>query len=71
MNLTVSFYIFNIEVIEIFGADDNVVMEGYYQGINKATVKSSNANAIFFRKRVKMVQLILTYRPYLFQCSDL
>jgi ketosteroid isomerase-like protein len=28
---------FNIEVNEIFGADDKVVMEGYYCGTNKAT----------------------------------
>lgn len=45
MNLPVSFEGFNISVNEIFGADDKVVMEGYYQGTNKATGNSFKANA--------------------------
>ena len=45
MNLPVYFNGFNIAVNDIFGADDSVVMEGYYQGINKATGKSFKANA--------------------------
>jgi hypothetical protein len=36
---------FNIEVAEIFGADDKVVMKGYYQGTNKATGNAFKANA--------------------------
>jgi hypothetical protein len=36
---------FNIEVNEIFGADDKVVMEGYYCGTNKATGNTFKANA--------------------------
>ena len=36
---------FNIEVNEIFGADDKVVMQGYYCGKNKATGNSFKANA--------------------------
>ena len=45
MNLQVYFDGFNIAVNEIFGADDRVVMEGYYQGTNKATCNSFKANA--------------------------
>ena len=45
MNLPVSFDGFNISVNEIFGADDKVVMVGYYQGTNKATGNSFKANA--------------------------
>jgi ketosteroid isomerase-like protein len=36
---------FNIEVNEIFGADDKVVMEGFYCGTNRATGISFKANA--------------------------
>jgi uncharacterized protein len=36
---------FNIAVNEIFGADDKVVMVGYYQGTNKATGNPFKANA--------------------------
>ncbi|MCX6246666.1 MAG: nuclear transport factor 2 family protein [Bacteroidetes bacterium] len=45
MNLPVYFDGFNIAVKEIIGADDKVVMEGYYQGINKATGNPFKANA--------------------------
>ncbi len=45
MNLPVFFDGFNIEVNEIFGADDKVVMVGYYRGINKATGNPFKANA--------------------------
>jgi ketosteroid isomerase-like protein len=45
MNLPVYFDGFNIAVNEVFGADDKVVMAGYYQGTNKATGKPFKANA--------------------------
>ncbi len=45
MNLPVYFDGFNIAVNEIFGAEDNVVMVGYYQGMNIATGNSFKANA--------------------------
>jgi uncharacterized protein len=45
MNLPVYFDGFNIAVNEVFGAGDRVVMEGYYQGTNKATGNSFKANA--------------------------
>jgi len=45
MNLPVYFDGFNIEVEQIFGADDKVVMVGYYLGTNKATGKPFKANA--------------------------
>ena len=45
MNLPVFFDGFNIAVNEIFGAEDKVVMAGYYQGTNKATGKPFKANA--------------------------
>ena len=45
MNLPVFFDGFNIAVTEIFGADDKVVMVGYYEGTNKATGKPFKANA--------------------------
>jgi ketosteroid isomerase-like protein len=45
MNLPVYFDGFNIEVNQIFGADDKVVMVGYYQGTNKATGHPFKANA--------------------------
>ena len=45
MNLPVYFDGFNIAVNEIFGADDKVVMQGYYEGINKATGNAFKANA--------------------------
>jgi len=36
---------FNITISELFGADDKVVMVGYYNGTNKATGKAFKANA--------------------------
>ena len=45
MQLPVYFDGFNIEVTEIFGADDKVVMVGYYRGTNKATGNPFEANA--------------------------
>ena len=36
---------FNIEIQELFGAEDKVVMVGYYKGIWKATGKKFKANA--------------------------
>lgn len=45
MNLPVSFDGFNIEVNEVFGADDKVVMVGFYKGTNKATGHSFKAYA--------------------------
>lgn len=45
MNLPVYFDGFNVAVNQIFGADDKVVMVGYYQGTNKATGNSFKANA--------------------------
>ena len=45
MNLPVYFDGFNIAVNEIFGADEKVVMVGYYQGTNKATGTPFKANA--------------------------
>ena len=45
MNLPVFFDGFNIAVNEIFGADDRVVMVGFYQGTNKATGNPFKANA--------------------------
>ncbi|WP_367754706.1 nuclear transport factor 2 family protein [Flavobacterium sp. WC2430] len=45
MHLPVFFDGFNISVSEIFGADDKVVMVGYYQGTNIATGNSFKANA--------------------------
>lgn len=45
MNLPVYFDGFNISVNQIFGADDKVVMVGYYQGTNKATGNPFKANA--------------------------
>jgi ketosteroid isomerase-like protein len=45
MNLPVYFDGFNIAVTEIFGADDRVVMVGFYQGTNKATGNQFKANA--------------------------
>ena len=45
MNLPVYFDGFNIAANEIFGADDKVVMMGYYQGTNKATGHPFKANA--------------------------
>jgi len=45
MNLPVYFDGFNIEVEQIFGADDKVVMVGYYHGTNKATGNPFKANA--------------------------
>lgn len=45
MNLPVFFDGFNISVTEIFGADDKVVMVGYYQGTNKTTGNPFKANA--------------------------
>ena len=45
MNLPVYFDGFNIEVKQIFGADEKVVMMGYYLGTNKATGNPFKANA--------------------------
>ena len=45
MNLPVYFDGFNIAVNEVFGADDKVVMVGFYQGTNKATGNPFKANA--------------------------
>lgn len=45
MNLPVFIDGFNIEVSEIFGADDKVTMVGYYRGTNKATGHLFKANA--------------------------
>ena len=45
MHLPVYFDGFNIAVNEIFGADNKVVMVGYYQGTNKATGNAFKANA--------------------------
>lgn len=36
---------FNIEIDELFGSDDKVVMVGHYRGTWKATGKSFDANA--------------------------
>ena len=57
MNLPVYFDGFNIEVTEIFGADDKVVMEGYYRGTNKATGNAFKANAthVWTAKNGKMI----------------
>ena len=46
MKLPVYFDGFNIEVTEIFGAGDKVVMMGYYRGTNKASGNPFEANAI-------------------------
>ena len=64
MNLPVYFDGFNIAVNQIFGADDKVVMVGYYQGTNKATGNSFKANAthVWTIKNGKFV--------YLFQAVD-
>lgn len=45
MNIPLYIDGFNIAISEIFGADDKVVMVGYYQGTNKATGNSFKANA--------------------------
>ena len=45
MQLPVYFDGFNIEVNQIFGADDKVVMAGHYTGTNKATGNPFKANA--------------------------
>jgi uncharacterized protein len=45
MQLPISFDGFNVAISEIFGADDKVVMVGYYQGTNKATGNDFKANA--------------------------
>jgi uncharacterized protein len=45
MNLPVFIDGFNIEVSEIFGAGDKVVMVGYYRGTNKSTGNTFKANA--------------------------
>ena len=44
-HLPVYFNGFNIQVTEIFGADDKVVMAGYYQGTYQPTGHSFKANA--------------------------
>ena len=45
MQLPVYFDGFNIEANQLFGADDKVVMTGYYHGTNKASGNSFKANA--------------------------
>lgn len=45
MQLPVHFDGFNIVVNDIFGADDKVVMTGYYVGTNKTTGNPFKANA--------------------------
>lgn len=45
MQLGVYFDGFNIDVVDVFGTDDKVVMVGYYQGVNKATGNAFRANA--------------------------
>jgi len=62
MNLPVSFDGFNIAVNEIFGADDKVVMVGYYQGTNKATGNPFKANAthVWTLKNGKLTHLFQT-----------
>ncbi len=45
MNLPVYFDGFNIEVSQLFGSDDKVVMVVYYRGKNKATGNTFRANA--------------------------
>ena len=45
MNLPVHFENFNIDVKELFAADDKVVMVGFYSGIWKPSGKSFIANA--------------------------
>lgn len=45
MNLPVFFDGFNIAISDLFAAEDKVVMEGYYQGMNKATGNLFKANA--------------------------
>jgi ketosteroid isomerase-like protein len=45
MQLPVVYDGFNVEPSEIFGADDKVVMVGYYTGTNKATGRPFKANA--------------------------
>ena len=45
MQLPASFDGFNIAVTDIFGAGEKVVMQGYYQGSNKATGNAFKANA--------------------------
>ena len=59
MNLPVYFDGFNIEVKQIFGADDKVVMVGYYLGTNKATGNpfKANATAVWTVKKGKMTHL--------------
>ena len=62
MNLPVYFDGFNIAVNEIFGADDKVVMVGYYQGTNKATGNSFKVNAthVWTLKDGKMTHFLQT-----------
>ncbi|MEN8203948.1 MAG: nuclear transport factor 2 family protein [Bacteroidota bacterium] len=56
MKLPVYFDGFNIEVQQIFGSDDKVVMVGYYCGTNKATGNPFKANAthVWTAKNEKM-----------------
>ena len=58
MNIPVHIDGFNIAVTEIFGADDKVVMVGYYQGTYKATGKLFKANAthVWTLKKGKVVR---------------
>ena len=45
MNIPLYYEGFNIDIIEMFAADDKVVMVGYYQGTWKPTGHVFNANA--------------------------
>ena len=65
MNLPLFYDGFNIAVTEIFGVDDKVAMEGYYQGTNKATGNVFKANAAHLwtvrdGKLVRMFQAVDT-----------
>jgi uncharacterized protein len=45
MQLPVHYDGFNIAITDIFGAEDKVVMIGFYQGTNRATGNAFKANA--------------------------
>lgn len=66
MNLPVFFDGFNILPTEIFGADDKVVMVGYYQGIKRARGNAflkANATHIWTVKNEKLI--------HFFQVADI
>jgi ketosteroid isomerase-like protein len=58
MQLPVVFDGFNVEASELFGAEDKVVMVGYYTGTNKATGNPFKANAthVWTVKNGKMIR---------------